>query len=73
VTKSAKSAWSSLLVELAPVLAAFLLPVLLKRLIPAPAPEAKSSIWWIVLLSLAGYAVFIGLTVFLVKFGWRHL
>lgn len=73
MTKSAKSAWASLLVECAPILAAFLFPIVLKKLTPAPQPEAKSRAWIFVVLALLGYAAFIALTVFLVKFGWKHL
>jgi hypothetical protein len=78
VTKSAKAAWSSLLVELAPILAAFLLPLILRRFTGAPAAAAcgcgegrRKLVLGI--LVLAGYALFIGLTVFLVKVSWRYL
>jgi len=77
VTKSAKSAWSALLVELAPILAAFLVPILLRRF-TAPAVAAcgcgdgRRKIM-LVLLALTGYAAFIALSVFLVKMSWRLL
>ncbi len=74
MTKSAKSAWSALLVELAPVLAAFLLPVLLRRFMPAPPePSAKGRNAVLVVLVLIGYAAFIVGTAVLVKLAWRLL
>lgn len=76
MTKSAKSAWSALLVELAPVLAAFLLPMLLRRF-TAAAPscgcgDGRRKVVLAVLI-LIGYAAFIALTVFLTKTAWRLL
>jgi hypothetical protein len=76
VTKSAKSAWSTLLVELAPVLAAFLLPMLLRRF-TAPAAacgcgEGRRKVL-LVAAALLGYAAFIAGTVLLVKLSWRLL
>lgn len=75
MTKRSRAIWATLLVELAPAIAAFLVPFVLRRFMADPAAacgcgEGRRKIF-LGGLVLLGYSLFIFATVFLVKTAWR--